>query len=498
MAKRTKIVCTLGPSVDSESTLKGLINAGMDIARFNFSHGSHDEQRARMDRLRKVRREMDSPCAILLDTKGPEIRTGELAGHKPVQLMAGNSFTFTEAGIEGSDRMVTQTCKGLADVVSPGTVILVDDGLIELAVDSVEGGDIHCTVQNSGLLGERKSMNLPGTSLPLPVMTDQDRADLLFGIEQGVDFIAASFIRDAAGVREMRAFLNEHGGGDIMFLSKIECHEAVENINEIIEASDGIMIARGDLGVEVPAYKVPHIQKEIIRACNRASKPVITATQMLDSMIRNPRPTRAEVADVANAIYDGTDAVTLSGETAIGMYPVPAVQTMARIAEASESHIYNEGSIPNRNAEQKSISAVVGLAAVTAAENVGACCIVTPTMTGRTARIVSNYRPKMPIYAVTTSEEYRRSLQLNWGVTPLLGKVVGDASYVLEQARSVVVKKNFVNKGDICVFTLGDRTTSPRIGQTGDAVSFDPTAPSPRPTNVMQIVQIGVEAEGDN
>lgn len=498
MAKRTKIVCTLGPSVDSESTLKGLINAGMDIARFNFSHGSHEEQRARMDRLRKVRREMDSPCAILLDTKGPEIRTGELAGHKPVQLMAGNSFTFTEAGVEGGDRVVSQTCKGLADVVSPGTVILVDDGLIELAVDSVEGGDIHCTVQNSGLLGERKSMNLPGTSLPLPVMTDQDRADLLFGIEQGVDFIAASFIRDAAGVREMRAFLNEHGGGDIMFLSKIECHEAVENINEIIEASDGIMIARGDLGVEVPAYKVPHIQKEIIRACNRASKPVITATQMLDSMIRNPRPTRAEVADVANAIYDGTDAVTLSGETAIGMYPVPAVQTMARIAEASESHIYDEGSIPNRNAEQKSISAVVGLAAVTAAENVGACCIVTPTMTGRTARIVSNYRPKMPIYAVTTSEEYRRSLQLNWGVTPLLGKVVGDASYVLEQARSVVVKKNFVNKGDICVFTLGDRTTSPRISQTGDAVSFDPTAPSPRPTNVMQIVQIGVEAEGDN
>ncbi len=342
MAKRTKIVCTLGPSVDSESTLKGLINAGMDIARFNFSHGSHDEQRARMDRLRKVRREMDSPCAILLDTKGPEIRTGELAGHKPVQLMAGNSFTFTEAGVEGSDRVVTQTCKGLADVVSPGTVILVDDGLIELAVDSVEGGDIHCTVQNSGLLGERKPMNLPGTSLPLPVMTDQDRADLLFGIEQGVDFIAASFIRDAAGVREMRAFLNEHGGGDIMFLSKIECHEAVENINEIIEASDGIMIARGDLGVEVPAYKVPHIQKEIIRACNRASKPVITATQMLDSMIRNPRPTRAEVGDVANAIYDGTDAVMLSGETACGQYPVPAVQMMARVAEASEPYLFDE------------------------------------------------------------------------------------------------------------------------------------------------------------
>ena len=252
MAKRTKIVCTLGPSVDNESTLKGLINAGMDIARFNFSHGTHDEQRARMDRLRKVRREMDSPCAILLDTKGPEIRTGLLSGHEPVQLMAGNSFTFTEADVEGTDRVVSHTCKGLWRSVAPGTVILVDDGLIELAVDGVEGADIHCTVQNSGVLGERKSMNLPGTSVPLPVMTDQDRADLLFGIEQQVDFVAASFIRDAGGVREMRAFLDEHGGSDIMFISKIECHEAVENINQIIEASDGIMIARGDLGVEVP------------------------------------------------------------------------------------------------------------------------------------------------------------------------------------------------------------------------------------------------------
>ena len=483
MAKRTKIVCTLGPSVDSESTLKGLINAGMDIARFNFSHGTHDEHRARMDRLRKVRREMDSPCAILLDTKGPEIRTGELAGHAPVQLMAGNSFTFTEAEVEGTDRVVTQTCKGLAKVVSPGTVILVDDGLIELAVDSVEGTDIHCTVQNSGMLGERKSMNLPGTSVPLPVMTDQDRADLLFGIEQGVDFVAASFIRDAAGVREMRTFLNEHGGADIMFLSKIECHEAVENINEIIEASDGIMIARGDLGVEVPAYKVPHIQKEIIRACNRASKPVITATQMLDSMIRNPRPTRAEVGDVANAIYDGTDAVMLSGETACGQYPVPAVQMMARVAEASEPYLFDER-FPDRTRVAARVALAVGLAAVQTAETINAACIVAPTMSGRTVRLVSNLRPRVPIYAVTPSERVMRQQQIHWGVVPMLGDVQGDMRSVVDNARDAVVSKGLLRPGDIAVFTAGDRSTSPVVSKGPDG------AESVAATNVMYVVQI--------
>ena len=426
---------------------------------------------------------MDSPCAILLDTKGPEIRTGELAGHKPVQLMAGNSFTFTEADVEGGDRVVSQTCKGLADVVSPGTVILVDDGLIELAVDSVEGGDIHCTVQNSGLLGERKSMNLPGTSLPLPVMTDQDRADLLFGIEQGVDFIAASFIRDAAGVREMRAFLNEQGGGDIMFLSKIECHEAVENINEIIEASDGIMIARGDLGVEVPAYKVPHIQKEIIRACNRASKPVITATQMLDSMIRNPRPTRAEVGDVANAIYDGTDAVMLSGETACGQYPVPAVQMMARVAEASEPYLFDER-FPDRTRVAARVALAVGLAAVQTAETVNAACIVAPTMSGRTVRLVSNLRPRVPIYAVTPSERVMRQQQIHWGVVPMLGDVQGDMPSVVDNARDAVVSKGLLRPGDVAVFTAGDRSTSPVVSKGPDGTE------SVAATNVMYVVQI--------
>ena len=484
MAKRTKIVCTLGPSVDSESTLKGLIAAGMDIARFNFSHGTHEEHRARMERLRKVRREVDSPCAVLLDTKGPEIRTGLLAGHEPIRLMAGRAFTFTEREVDGTDRLVTQTCHGLSEVVKPGTIMLVDDGLIELAVDSVEGTDIHCTVQNSGMLGEHKSINLPGVCVPLPTMTDQDRADLLFGIEQEVDFVAASFVRDAAGVREIRAFLDENGGEDISLISKIECSEAVDNIVEIIEASDGIMIARGDLGVEVPAHKVPHIQKEIIRACNRASKPVITATQMLDSMIRNPRPTRAEVGDVANAIYDGTDAVMLSGETACGRYPVPAVQMMSRIAEASEPYMFDERT-PDRTRVRARVALAVGIAAVQTAENVNAACIVAPTMSGRTSRLVSNLRPRVPIYAVTPSPRVMRKQQIHWGVTPMLGDVQGDMIRVVENARQAVVSHGYVHDGDVAVFTAGDRATSPVVspGMNGapDAVAA---------TNVMYVVQI--------
>lgn len=495
--RKTKIICTLGPATDNESVLRELMLAGMDVARLNFSHQTNAEQKVRIDMVKKLREELNLPVALLLDTKGPEIRTGNFS-QKKVTLKEGQTFTLTTRDVEGDDKIVSITFPRLPQEVATGSKILIDDGLIELRVDSCTDTDIICTVVNGGDVSSHKGINVPGAHLSLPFISEKDKEDLAFGVEQGFDFIAASFTRTAQDILDLRAELEKHDCHNIRIIAKIENADGVDNIDEILRVSDGIMVARGDLGVEIPLQEIPVIQKKLIKKGYNAGLQVITATQMLDSMIRNPRPTRAEVADVANAIYDGTDAVTLSGETAIGMYPVPAVQTMARIAEASESHIYDEGSIPNRNAEQKSISAVVGLAAVTAAENVGACCIVTPTMTGRTARIVSNYRPKMPIYAVTTSEEYRRSLQLNWGVTPLLGKVVGDASYVLEQARSVVVKKNFVNKGDICVFTLGDRTTSPRIGQTGDAVSFDPTAPSPRPTNVMQIVQIGVEAEGDN
>lgn len=489
MTRRTKIVCTLGPAVDSESTLRGLLQAGMDIARFNFSHGTHDEQRARMERLRKVRAEVDSPCAMLLDTKGPEIRTGLLKNHEAVQLMAGSTITLTERTVEGTARLLTQTCKGLAKCVQPGTILAVDDGLIELAVDSVEGSDIHCTVQNSGSLGERKSINLPGVSTPLPVMTSQDKEDLLFGIQQDVDFVAASFVRSADAVRQIRAFLDENGGESIALISKIECAEAVENVAEIIEASDGIMVARGDLGVELPAYKVPHIQKEIIRACNRASKPVITATQMLDSMTRNPRPTRAEVGDVANAIYDGTDAVMLTGETACGRYPVPAVQMMARIAEASEPYLFDERT-PDRERVHARVALAVGLAAVQTAETINATCIVAPTMSGRTSRLVSNLRPRVPIYAVTPYEKVMRKQQIHWGVTPMLGDVQGDMLQVVENARQAVVAHGVVHAGDVAVFTAGDRSTSPAT--TVDAAIEGTVAA----TNVMYVVQIREDEAG--
>ena len=316
-------------------TLRDLIAAGMDVARFNFSHGSHVEHAARMERLRAVCHEVDSPCAVLLDTRGPEIRTGRLAGGAPVQLASGNRIVLTEAQVEGTAQRVSHTCPGLADVVAPGTSVLIDDGLIELRVDATEGSDILCTVLNAGMLGERKSVNLPGTSVPLPVMTDQDRDDLLFGVRQEVDFVAASFVRDARGVREIRDFLDQHGGAGIMLIAKIECSEAVENIEEILEAADGIMIARGDLGVEVPAYRVPHIQKEIIRACNRASKPAITATQMLDSMMEHPVPTRAEVSDIFHAVYHGASSIMLTGETAAGKYPREAMKYFSETAKSA-------------------------------------------------------------------------------------------------------------------------------------------------------------------
>lgn len=483
MMKRTKIICTLGPAVDSESALKNLVLAGMDVARCNFSHGSRAEHKARMDRLKKVRRELDAPCALMLDTKGPSIRTGKLEGNEPVLLRAGDNFFLTEDDIAGTSRRVHQTFKGLYKYVEPGTIILIDDGLIELAVDRILGSDIQCTVQNSGMLGECKQLNLPGTNVPLPVMTEQDKEDLLFGIQQGVDFVAASFVSCGEDVRAIRAFLAENGGESIRIVAKIENAHAVDHIEEIIEVSDAVMVARGDLGVEVPSNQVPHLQKKIIKACNRAYRPVITATQMLDSMIRNPRPTRAEVGDVANAIYDGTDAVMLSGETACGQYPVPAVQMMARVAEASEPYLFDER-FPDRTRVAARVALAVGLAAVQTAETVNAACIVAPTMSGRTVRLVSNLRPRVPIYAVTPSERVMRQQQIHWGVVPMLGDVQGDMPSVVDNARDAVVSKGLLRPGDVAVFTAGDRSTSPVVSKGPDGTE------SVAATNVMYVVQI--------
>ena len=480
MLKRTKIICTLGPAVDDDETIRRLIEEGMDVARLNFSHGSHAEHAERIARLKRVREEMGSPCALLLDTKGPEIRTGALAAGEPVSLEEGARITLTARECEGGAERVFQSASVLPRYVEQGTRILIDDGLIGLVVERVEGDDIVCAVENAGVLGQRKSVNVPGVSVPLPALTDKDRSDLLFGIEHEIDFVAASFVRTADDVRAIRDLLSRNGGEGVRVISKVENADAVRNIEEIIEASDAVMVARGDLGVEVPAWRIPHIQKKIIRMCNRESKPVITATQMLDSMIRNPRPTRAEVADVANAIYDGSDCVMLSGETAAGAHPVDAVRMMAQIAKESESRQFEEW-FPERTRSHARASLAVGIAAVQTAETLDAACIVAPTMSGRTARLISNLRPRMPIYAVTPFPRVMRQSQLSWGVVPMLGDVQGDMRRIIDQARDTVRAAGLAKAGDLAVFTAGDPDTSP-VEDVGGHVGSSAT-------NVMYVVQ---------
>ncbi len=482
MEKRTKIICTLGPAVDSDEVLEELIRCGMNVARLNFSHGSHAEHAERIARVKRVREKLGTPTAIMLDTKGPEIRTGALAGGRAVQLRAGQRLVLGCDVEEGSAERVGQTFPDLARSVAPGARILLDDGLISLAVEAIDGDDVICTVDNDGELGQRKSVNIPGVSIPLPAVTDKDRADLLFGIEHEVDYVAASFVRDGDGIREIRSFLKSNGGEGIRIISKVENADAVRNIRDIVAVSDGVMVARGDLGVELPEYKVPSIQKRIIRLCNRESKPVITATQMLDSMIRNPRPTRAEVADVANAIYDGTDCIMLSGETAVGKHPVEAVRTMVEIAQETEPRVFDEHP-PERTRTRVKVSLAVGIAAVDTAEKLDAACIVAPTMSGRTARLISNLRPRMPIYAVTPFARVMRQMQLSWGVVPLHDDVRGDMRRVIEQAERAVVAAGLVEPGDLAVFTAGDPSTGPV--EAADSHYFGTT-----PANVMYVVQI--------
>ena len=454
--KKTKIVCTMGPQENDIDLLSRMIEAGMDVARFNFSHGTHEEQAERMESVRKARERTGRPIAMLLDTKGPEIRTGLLVDHKKVTLEAGKEIILTTEDIDGTAEKVSITYKKLYEDVKAGDTILVDDGLMELRVKEIAGEDIICEIINGGELSERKGCNVPGVRTQLPAITDKDIEDIVWGIGQGFDVIAASFIRDAAGVYQIKDLLKEHGS-TIPVFSKIECSEAVDNIDEIIEASDGIMVARGDLGVEVPAHLVPHIQKEIISKCNKAYKPVITATQMLDSMIRNPRPTRAEVADVANAIYDGTDAVMLSGETAVGKYPVEAVTLMAEIAKNTEKYMNEDQFNSHRSMEQHAtVSSSVCYAAVRTAKNVGASAILIPTVSGKTARLMSNFRPEIPIYAVSPSWAMVRRMQLYWGVTPFAGKKEKNQYLLIDHSIQIVKDKGYVKEGDIVVITAGD------------------------------------------
>ena len=464
--RKTKIVCTMGPNTNSKEMMKKLVENGMDVARFNFSHGDHEEQKMRMDLLKEVRKELKVPVAILLDTKGPEIRTGELKDHKKVTLKENQTFVLTTSEVEGDNERVSITYKGLPQDVTAGGQILIDDGLICLEVQETTGTEIVCRVINGGELGEKKGINVPNVSIKLPNLTEKDKSDLLFGIEQGIDFVAASFIRNAEAIYEIKDLLRENGGEGIDVIAKIENAEGVENIDSIIDAADGVMVARGDLGVEIPASDVPHVQKIIIEKCNHKYKPVITATQMLDSMIRNPRPTRAEVSDVANAIYDGTDAVMLSGETAQGKYPVEAVQMMAKIAESSEQFLkFDMYRDTKALLGKQNVSSAVGFAAVTMVERLNASCIVTPTMSGQTARVISNLRPSVPIYGVTPNERTRRKMQLYWGVKPITGYEEDSTENIISHAMYMVVREGLVHKGEMVIFTAGDPATNEVSGQ---------------------------------
>ena len=436
--KKTKVVCTMGPNTNDKEVMRKLIQNGMDVARFNFSHGDHEEQKFRMD------------------TKGPEIRTGLLKDGKKVTLQEGNTFVLTMEDIVGDDTKVSLSYKGLAEDVQQGTVILIDDGLIGLKVKEIVDQDIVCEIVNGGELGERKGVNVPNVPVRLPAITEKDKEDIKFGVEQDIDFIAASFVRNAECVLEIRAFLKELDAPYIPIIAKIENAEGIRNIDEIIRAADGIMVARGDMGVEIPAEEVPYLQKMLIQKCNNNFKTVITATQMLDSMIRNPRPTRAEVTDVANAVYDGTDAVMLSGETAQGKYPVEALQMMVHIIENTEQHLDYDMILDKAGDHLKrGISSAIGYSSVLAAANLKAKAIITPTVSGATARVMSNLKPIQPIIGVTPSERALRRMSIYWGVQALKSMECHTTDDICSEAIEISKVKRCVETGDVVVLTAG-------------------------------------------
>ncbi len=454
--KKTKIVCTLGPVSENEETLRELIKNGLNVCRLNFSHGSHEEHKGRMDLVKKLREELNMPTAILLDTKGPEIRTGKFDAPE-VLLEEGQTFTITMKDVMGDKERCTVSYKGLANDVKAGDTILIDDGLVGLTVKEINGDDIVCEVQNSGIVKNHKGVNVPGVKVNLPAITEKDRSDIEFGIEQGIDFIAASFVRKVSDVLAIREILEENNATHIKIISKIENQEGVDNLDEIIEVSDGIMVARGDLGVEIPTEEIPVVQKLMIKKCNEAGKPVITATQMLDSMIRNPRPTRAEVTDVANAIYDGTDAIMLSGETAAGKYPVEAVKTMATIAKRAEETMRNRRTKINKS---KNVTDAISYATCTTAMDLDARAILSSTASGHTARMVSKFRPDCPIIATTSDESVRRQLSLTWGVLPVMRNKSANTDQVIVNSIEAAKTAEYVNENDIVVITAGGSETT--------------------------------------
>ncbi|HHV12541.1 MAG TPA: pyruvate kinase [Clostridiales bacterium] len=452
--RKTKIICTLGPSANDETVIRELIQSGMDVARFNFSHADHEEHLGRLKIIEKLREELGIPVATLLDTKGPEIRIGTFKDNKKIHLVEGQTFILTSRDVEGDESIVSISYPNLVFDVEPGIRILIDDGLVEMYVDEVTSTDIICTVRNSGIISNRKGVNVPGVHLSMPYISDKDRSDIIFGVEHNYDFIAASFVRTAEDVRDIRKILNKYHS-QTNIIAKIENYQGVANIDEIIEAADGIMIARGDMGVEIPLEEVPVLQKMIIKKVYNAGKQVITATQMLDSMIKNPRPTRAEATDVANAIYDGTSAIMLSGETANGDYPVEAVKTMVRIATRTESDIDYKKRFRMTETADPTITDAVSRAAVALAHDLNAKAIVTVTTSGITARRISRYRPDCPIIGCSTNPVVCRQMNLSWGVIPLLIKLEHDTFELFEHSIEAVEAAGYLNDGELAVLTAG-------------------------------------------
>lgn len=453
--RKTKIVCTLGPAADNEDILKQMMLEGMNVARCNFSHGIHEDHKKRMDMVKKVRQEINKPVAILLDTKGPEVRVKQFKEGR-VTLREGQLFCLTSDEAEGTQERVSVTYNRLYEDLEPGMKVLIDDGLIEMCVEKVEQNDIVCKVINGGVVSNNKGINIPDVKLSMPYLGERDREDILFGIAQEVDFIAASFVQKKDDVMQLRKLLDKNGGADIKIISKIENMQGVENIDEIIEASDGIMIARGDMGVEIPYEEVPVIQKMIIKKVYEVGKQVITATQMLESMIKNPRPTRAEATDIANAVYDGTSAIMLSGETAAGAYPVEAVRTMVRIAERTERDVdYRKRFFNHDRKANPDVTDAICHATCTTAHDLNARAIVTVTKSGNSARMISRYRPASDIIGCATSERVCRQLNLAWGVIPIRLKEEKEVFDLFDKAIITAKKMQLLEKDDLTVITSG-------------------------------------------
>ncbi|GHU81889.1 pyruvate kinase [Clostridia bacterium] len=453
--RKTKIICTLGPATDDEKILRSLIENGMAVARINMSHGTHAEQKVRADILKRLRVELNKPVALLLDTQGPEVRTGDFK-NKRETLVTGQKFTFTTEDCEGDSKKCSVTFKGLPDDINVGDRILVDDGLIEMQVQKVKSHEVICEVKNGGVIASHKGINIPGVDLSLPFISQKDKDDIAFGVKEDFDFIAASFTRSHNDIVNLRHVLEKYGNNDIRIVAKIENAQGVNNIDEIIRVSDGIMVARGDLGVEVPMEEIPMIQKKLISKAYNAGKQVITATQMLDSMMKNPRPTRAETTDVANAIYDGTSAIMLSGETAAGNYPVESLKTMAAIAEFTESdinyvEIFRKRDIP----ERPDVTSAISHATCTTAHDLGAVAIMTVSKTGQTARMISKFRPSAPIISGTTEPKVQRQMNLSWGVIPIMVDEKNNTDDLFEHVVKVSENEKLVKSGDLVVITAG-------------------------------------------